>query len=181
MIGQLIVAPPAQHDEYWGNSVIFLYEQTQQSTVGLILNKASDRSFKELAEHHGLHFKGNDLLYIGGPVNPNALVMLHTDDWSCTNTMTAGNGLSISSDRTMLQRLCVGDRPKRWRLFLGMSVWTPNQLQCELQGIPPYSRKTAWLTAPADPELVFDGKPDRMWKKSIDLAAEEAVQNYFSI
>jgi len=181
MIGQLLVAPPAQTDDYWAQSVVFLYEETAKASVGIILNKRSDRTFRELAEHHDLDYDGDELLYIGGPVNPSALVMLHTDDWSCTNTMHVTGNLRLSSDRTMLKRLCEGDRPAKWRLFLGMSAWTPEQLAGEISGIAPWNKKTAWLTAPSETKLIFDAKPERIWKKSIDLAAAQMVGSFFNI
>lgn len=181
MIGQFLVAPPAQTDDYWGKSVVLLYEKTQAASVGLILNKHSERSVKELAEHHGHEFKGDDIIYVGGPVNPSALVMLHTDDWACTNTMQVSDTLRLSSDRSMIKRLCAGDRPTHWRLFLGMCAWTPSQLEGEMNGTPPWSKKTAWVTAPSNTSIAFDTKPERMWKRSIDLAAQTMVDSYFTI
>lgn len=181
MIGTLLVAPPAQEDEFWSKTVVFIYEKNKNSTIGLVLNKPSDRSVRELAEHHGFNYKGSEMLHIGGPVNPNALVMLHTDDWACTNTMQIGSDYRVSSDKTMLERLCSGDTPRKWRLFLGMSGWGPHQLEGEIAGVPPWSKKTAWLTAPASESIMFGNDPSRVWKKSIDLVAETAVQNYFTI
>ena len=182
MVGQLLIAPPAQTDDYWGKSVILMYEQTPQTTLGLILNKQSNSSFKDLAEHHGHTYNGDEMIFVGGPVNPSALVMLHTDDWSCTNTMyIPGTKLRISSDRTMLKRLCAGDRPALWKVFLGMSAWTQSQLEGEMSGQHPWSKKTAWLTAPSNTSIVFDTKSERMWKRSIDSAAHSMVESYFSI
>lgn len=182
MIGTLLVAPPAQEDEFWAKSVVFLYEQNPSSIVGLALNKPSERTLSELAEHHGLEYDGDELLYTGGPVNPSALVMLHTDEWACGNTMQIGDNYRVSSDRTMLKRICSGDRPRKWRLFLGMSGWTPHQLEGELTGTPPWSKKKAWLTTPmATEEIVFGNDPDTIWEKSIDSVAASMVQNYFTI
>jgi len=181
MIGQLLVAPPAQKSEYWEESVIFLYEQTAASVVGLVLNKPGERSLAELAEHHELDYTGDEQIYVGGPVNPSALVMLHTDDWACTNTMHIGGPWRISSDKTMLSRICKGDAPRKWRLFLGMSVWSPMQLEGEMKGNPPWSKKTAWVTAPATESIMFAKSPERAWKKGIDLAAQEMVSSYFTI
>ncbi len=181
MIGQLLVAPPAQKSDLWGQSVIFIYEETPASTVGLIVNKPSERRLADLAEHHNLSYDGEELIYVGGPVNPNALVMLHTDDWACTNTMHIGGPWRISSDRTMLARLCKGDQPRRWRLFLGMSVWTPVQLEGEIKGDPPWDKRTSWVTASATESILFSKSSERAWKKSIDLAAQEMVSNYFTI
>lgn len=182
MIGTLLVAPPAQEEDFWAKSVVFIYEENQKSIVGLVLNKPTDRTLQELAEHHGLEYDGDEPLYHGGPINPSALVMLHTDDWACSNTMQIGEDFRVSSDKTMLKRICSGDQPRKWRLFLGMSGWTPDQLKSEILGIPPYSKKRAWLTAPtADETILFGKNPDTVWKKSIDLAAASMVQNYFTI
>ena len=181
MIGTLLVAPPAQEDEFWAKTVVFIYEQNHNSVVGLVLNKPSDRTLQELASHHDLEFLGPDVLYTGGPVNPAALVMLHTDDWACGNTMQIGERFRVSSDRTMLNRLCAGDRPRKWRLYLGMSGWTPSQLKSEISGEAPWNKKTAWLTAPADESIVFGKDPDKIWTKAIDSAAASMVQSYFTI
>lgn len=181
MLGTLLVAPPAQEDEFWAKSVVFLYEQNVNSVVGLVLNKPSDRTLAELASHHDLEYTGKDLLYQGGPINPSALVMLHTDDWACGNTMQIADGYRVSSDRTMLKRICSGDTPRKWRLFLGMSGWTPSQLEGELTGIHPWSKKKAWLKATADESIVFGKDPETIWKKSIDSAAANMVQSFFTI
>jgi putative transcriptional regulator len=181
MIGTLLVAPPAQEDEFWAKSVVFIYEENKTSVIGLTLNKPTDRTLAELAEHHGLEYSGREVLYQGGPVNPAALVMLHTDDWACGNTMQIGESFRVSSDRTMLKRLCSGDQPRKWRLYLGMSGWTPDQLAGEISGHAPWNKKTAWLTASADESIVFGKAPEVIWKKSIDAAAASMVQNYFTI
>ena len=182
MLGKLLVAPPMQRSEYWAESVIFIYEENYNNTVGLIVNKPSDKTLKELAEHHGFDYHGDELLYVGGPINASALVMLHTDDWMCSNTMQIENSnFRISSDRSMLRRICEGDRPAYWRLFLGMSAWTPDQLQSEIAGNFAGGKKAAWLTANANRDVLFSKKPIRAWNMAIDAAAESMVQSYFHI
>ena len=181
MVGDLLIAPPAQDHDFWSRTVVFIYEKNKTGTVGLVVNKPSDKTVAELAEHHGLEYPGDEVLYQGGPVNPSALVMLHTDDWHCTNTMKVSNGILVSSDKTMLSRLCEGDRPRRWRLFLGMSAWTAGQLEGELSGVPPWNKKTSWVIAQATEDVLFGKNPDRVWKKGIDLAANHMIQNYFNI
>jgi putative transcriptional regulator len=181
MVGQMLVAPPAQTDEYWEKTVIFLYEQNKQNTIGVIVNKPSDRPLSDLARHQDIEYHGDEMLYLGGPVNPSALVMLHTDDWRCSNTMHISDALMVSSDRSMLTRICSGDAPRKWRLFLGMSAWANSQLIGEIQGIPPWNKKTAWVPASAEESIVFGKDPDRAWKRSIDLAAKDMVSSYFNI
>lgn len=180
--GRFLVAPPSQEDDLWSQSVIFVYEETDAAVVGLVLNKASDRTVGELADHHDLEYDGEEMIQLGGPLNASALVMLHTDDWACTNTMQVPGGLRISSDRTMLERLCTGDRPKKWKLFLGMSGWTPKQLEAEIKGAAPYSKKNSWLIASElDNKLIFNTDSTKMWKSALDHAIQEATESYFHI
>lgn len=180
-VGKLLVAPPSQEDEFWSQSVVFIYEESGGAHIGLALNKPSDRTVKELAEHHDLEYDGDEVINIGGPVNPSALVMLHTDDWTCTNTMQIKGGLRISSDRTMLKRICNGDTPKKWKFFLGMCGWSPGQLEKEARGLSPYPKKNAWLVAPALNDVVFEQHTEKMWKTAISLAVHEATESFFTI
>lgn len=181
LLGKLLVAPPAQDDDFWSKSVILVYEQNNGNNIGLTLNKTSDKSLENLAKHHGIVYSGKDQLYIGGPVNMSALVMLHTDDWICTNTMHITGGYRISSDRSMLSRICSHDSPRRWRMFLGMAAWMPGQLESELSGTPPWDKKRSWLVAPAEEHIVFEKNPEKMWKRAIDSAVQEMTDSFFSI
>lgn len=180
-VGKLLIAPPAQDNEQWHKSMVFIYEQTANSVAGLILNKPSDRTLFELADFHGLTYDGDDNLYSGGTKNSKALVMLHSDDWSCSNTMQIKNGFRVSSDRTMLTRVFSGDAPSQWRMFVGMSLWSPAQLYNEIHSTVPSRKKTAWLPIDATADLVYALNPNQAWRSAIDLAAASAVQTFFSI
>ena len=179
-LGKVLVAPPSQDDEFWEKSVIFIYEDNK-STVGLTLNKPSDRALEELAEFHGIEYFGDDIINIGGPMNSAALIMLHTDDWKCTNTMHVIEHFCISSDHTMLSRLCSGDQPNKWKLYLGMTIWPSGQLEKELTGQLPFSKKKAWLVTPATEEILFEKHPKKMWNKAIDSAIQHSVDSFFTI
>lgn len=179
--GQLLVAPPAQDDDYWNQTVIFLYEKTEINTIGLIVNKVGDRSVRDLAEHNRLSYDGEDMLYIGGPVNPHALVLLHTNDWRCSNTYRINSKFSVSSDRSMLDRICGGDRPSQWKMFLGMSAWKAGQLENELLGIPPWNKKRSWLVCPSSAPVLFDKDQSRSWKKAVNSSIKQATDSLFQI
>jgi putative transcriptional regulator len=177
--GQLLIAPPAQKDEFWNTTVIYIYEKTQHGTVGLVVNKPSDKKVKDLADHHKVVYGGDDDLYVGGPVRSSAIVLLHTNDWHCSNTFQITDRISISSDKSMIARIAEGDVPHRWKMFLGMSVWAPGQLEAEIEGTAPWTKKTSWLVAPANNSIIFDNDGDRAWKRSINLAVKEATGALF--
>lgn len=178
--GKLLVAPPAQKDRYWSQTVIFVYEVSKHNTLGLIVNKPGDRPVSDLAEHNGLNYYSNEMLYIGGPVNPQALILLHSNDWVSSNTFPITSEISVSSDREMLERVSAGDQPKHWKMCLGMSGWTNEQLEGEINGDPPWDKKKSWLITPATIDVVFEKNIQRAWKKSVDYAVKTATCDLFS-
>ena len=175
-VGKLLVAPPAVKDEFWGKTVIYIYEQNIQSVLGLILNKQSDRSVQDLLAHHQINYPGEEMINIGGPVNPQALVMLHTSNWSATNTMPITDQLSLSSDRMMMERIGNFDQPDLWAMYMGVCAWNNRQLDMEMR-----RGQYGWLIAEPNLAVMFDKNCERMWTNAIDLAAEKLTENYFTV
>lgn len=181
LVGKVLAAPPANQDEFFQQSVIYVYDQTHEGTVGLCLNRPSDRTIQELAEHHGLRYNGKEPLYVGGPVNPHALVMLHSPDWYCSNTMEVNGSFRVSSDKSMLARICQGDCPKYWRFFLGMSGWKTGQLEGEIRGEKPWSRAHSWLIGPASEKILFNKDHTKVWDLALKSSGREMIDTFFSI
>lgn len=179
--GKLLVAPPFNNDDFFEKSVIFIYDQSPKNTTGVITNKPSNRTLKELCQFNDIKYNGRERIFLGGPVNPSALVMLHSDDWACTNTIDIDSSWRISSDQTMLSRIAKGDRPQYWRLFLGMCGWSAGQLEGEIAGIPPWTRAHSWLITTPTPELLFHRNSEKAWKASIENCSQEMVDSFFSI
>lgn len=179
--GKILVAPPLNDDEFFEKSVVFIYDQNSRSTTGVITNKPSNKTLKELCHFNDLKYSGREKIYIGGPVNPSALIMLHTTDWTCSNTIEIHDNWRVSSDQSMLPRLAAGDKPKFWRLFLGMCGWTAGQLEGEITGNPPWSRSSSWLVGSPTTDLLFFKHPDKVWSMAISSCGQEMVDSFFSI
>jgi putative transcriptional regulator len=175
-VGQLLIAPPSINDEFWSKTVIFIYEQNIQNVLGLVLNKPGDKPVRDLLAHHNINYPGEELLNIGGPVNPNALVMLHSSNWLTSNTMMITPEINLSSDKMMLDRVGNFDQPDFWGMYMGICAWNNRQLDMEMR-----RGKYGWLVAEPKIEVIFDKNPERMWNSAIDLAAEKLTESYFSI
>ena len=57
-------------------------------------------------------------VYIGGPVNQNNISLLHTNDWSCDNTLKLNDDISLSSSKQIMQRFQNNDL-HRFNCFSG--------------------------------------------------------------
>jgi putative transcriptional regulator len=73
--GKLLIAPPNVRGNFWQRTVIFVTEDHDRGSVGLVLNKTSKMSIKEFSEQHGVESDIEGSIYVGGPVNVNALTV----------------------------------------------------------------------------------------------------------
>ena len=177
LAGTLLIAPPKMKNSFWYKSVIFLTEHHQNGSMGLILNKRSQMTVSDFTENIGprMNIPGN--IYLGGPVNVKALSMLHTSEWSCSNTLQINDDFSISSAEDLLIRLGDADAPNYFRLFLGLCGWAPRQLQEELSGSAHRDHNLSWLTASANHEIVFNSDLKDQWHQAVERSGNEFVQS----
>ncbi len=176
LIGNLIIAPPAVKGNFWYKTVIMITEHHHQGSVGIVLNKRSHMSIKEFGEQLGYELDVPGFVYLGGPVNVKSLSFLHSNDWVSKNTMRINEEFSLSSADDILPRLAMGDRPERWRIFLGMCGWAQKQLLGEIKGIPPWQQSTSWCTAKSDLDLVFGSDNKDQWCHALDRSGLEFAQ-----
>jgi len=173
--GKILVARPhVMRDPGFAESVVYLYEETDSVVLGLVLNKPSTMSVADIHRLRGYQYSGAaGLLYKGGPVSEQSLLMLHTDDWQSTNTMQVTHGNCISSDELMLDKMVDGNLPSCWRLMSGMSTWSRNQLISEV-----YKHK-AWLLVEPNQEIFYNEEGLNQWKQAIKLASERFTESLF--
>ena len=122
----------------------------------------------------------SDLVYIGGPVNQNNISLLHTNDWSCDNTLKLNDDISLSSSKQIMQRFQNNDLPRKWRLFFGICGWPPNKLLNEINGDEPEDKNTSWCVANSNVDLVFNYDTKLQWSKALGDSADYFAKNILS-
>lgn len=180
LTGKVLIAHPnLPNNTPFARSVIYIYQDdSAKGTTGVMTNKRSRFGVHDIASDKGYDFGDKaKFVYHGGPVNPQALVLLHTNDWSSSNTVSAGRKLSLSSDDFMIQKLNQ-QVPTYWRLFAGMSTWEPGQLTAELEGRYPFRPENSWLIANAPEGLLFTLDGDKQWQKALELCSNQMFASY---
>ena len=180
-IGKLLIAHPnVEKENIFARTVIYLYQDDpEQGSLGVILNKPSRFRISDVCAEKNIVFGDTTKrVYHGGPVNQQALVLLHSDDWQSANTANAGNNLCVSSDNTMLEKIATGNEPAYWRLFGGMCGWAPGQLDAELSGQWPYRPENSWLIAQANDELVYDYDGKAQWTNLVETSSQQMFDKY---
>ena len=157
----LLVSMPQLDDPNFARTVILLCEHGADGAFGLVLNRPTETPASRVVQlgppvtaHNGL------ALWIGGPVEPERGWILIGEKPPDAESVRVGEGIYLSTSQDLLRRLLQETAPPRARLLTGYAGWRPGQLDAELSA-------SAWLTANADPDIIFETQPAEMWERAI--------------
>ena len=74
--GQLLIAGPGLLDPNFWRTVVLIVEHSEEGALGLVLNRPSETTVGEAVSELEHLLDLDDPLYIGGPVQPSALIVL---------------------------------------------------------------------------------------------------------
>ena len=150
--GQFLLAMPGLSGTYFGDSLTFICEHNDEGAMGIIINRPSEVSLIELISQLGIE-KGatpaDVLVMEGGPVGGERGFILHGNDVEFEASLDLGDGLMLSSAREVLEAIAASSGPAEYLVALGYAGWDAGQLEEEVT-------HNAWLTCPADPEIIFN-------------------------
>jgi putative transcriptional regulator len=161
----LLLAMPQLRDPNFARTVVLLCEHGAHGSLGFVVNRPTDiPAATAVALDPPLRGDSGMLLWSGGPVEPQRGFLLLGDDPGEAESQRISAGLHLTASVEVLRKLLEAPSPEilrqRCRLLLGYAGWGPGQLDAELAA-------SAWLTAPPDPELVFESPADEMWERAI--------------
>ena len=171
-----LIAMPALEDEFFSRSVVYMCEHSERGAMGLVINKASELSMRQLFDKVDLPLRREDMVgspvLLGGPVQTERGFVLHdpihmedpAQDGGTiyASTLTVPGGLEMTTSRDVLEALSSGAGPRRVLITLGYASWGEGQLESELA-------ENSWLTVPADLGIVFDTLLADRYNKALDL------------
>ena len=148
--GQLLISSPLLHDPNFRRTVVLMTHHDEEGAMGLVLSRPSEirvaDAVPELAE-----LPGDELVYVGGPVQPEAVVVL-VEHESEPELPIVGNIAFMQANADVDELDSV-----RARVFAGYSGWGPGQLEGELE-------ESSWIVVSAEPDDAFAPDPDELWR-----------------
>ena len=153
--GQLLLDSGQLQGSFFQRTVVLVCQHDGEGAFGLVLNRATGSNVGEMVVADLPGPVKEQPLFLGGPVQPSALSFLHTDAFIPDANVIANLSLGHSLDT--LQEMGEFSPTRKVKLFAGYAGWSPGQLEDEM-------KRKAWLTHPASLELVFDTKPEQLWK-----------------
>jgi len=161
--GKLLVASPALVDPNFARTVIFITEHNDEGAMGIVLDRPSETAVEsvvpELAE-----IAGGEPIYVGGPVQPEALVLLAEFSNLEAAAWIVVADVGLASADVDLEELAASVR--RGRVYAGYSGWGPGQLEAEME-------VESWIVEPPLPAELFPEDPATLWN---DVLARKGGQ-----
>ncbi len=153
LTGWLLISSPALVDPNFRRTVVLMTHHDAEGAVGLVLSRPSELGIAETVPELEELPCVDEVLYLGGPVQPEAVVVLvEFDEPGEVDEPIIGNVGYLPPDRA------ADSLPlRRARIFAGYSGWGPGQLESELE-------EPAWIVVAAEPDDVFAVDPDALWR-----------------
>ncbi len=155
--GIFLVAAPALRDPNFRQTVVLLCEHGPEGALGFVVNRPTAVNLAEALPHIPVLESQRHVLFSGGPVQTNQIMLLYRVAEIPEKSHHVFDGVCLGGDMEVVERiLTVTPSHEAFRAYLGYSGWGPGQLEVEMQ-------TGSWITIPADPSIVFEKDPRRIW------------------
>jgi putative transcriptional regulator len=151
--GQLLIASPSLLDSNFRRTVVLVTEHTDDGAAGLVLNRPSPASVLELVPELEPLVEDDEQVWLGGPVQPNAVLVLgeFVDPDDAAVPLFGSLGFpSLEEPEDVVPATT------RRRVFAGYAGWGAGQLESELG-------REDWIIEPAQADDAFTESPDNLW------------------
>ena len=153
------MASSSLKDPHFRETVVLICNHEAGGVLGVILNRPTDLSLSEVFPDMVRLKDLSHMLYEGGPVQQNVLVMLFRSKSGSDNTKVVIDGVYWGGDRTKLaSMLSESDPQERFRVFAGYAGWSQRQLKAEIA-------EGFWTMIPANIPNIFDSDPATLWEE----------------
>ena len=180
LAGKLLIAQPAIRTGHFTKSIILIAQHSKMGAWGVVVNKlARTISMKTIMETVGIEYHRDEAIYIGGPVEPNRVHVVHSLDWQSSGTMCVTDDIGITGDISVLAAISAGDGPEYYRAGIGLAVWSAGQIDGEMSGVAPWKPSHRWLTIDATVPLCLNNLGDEQWNNAIGHCIQQRVSELF--
>ncbi len=159
--GDLLISEPFLMDPNFARTVILLCEHNEEGSFGFVLNKPSLMNLNEVLEDVS---DRKDEVYIGGPVQQNALQFIHKNDRLIEGGSTVRDGIFWGGNFEQMLAMMESNliESSDIKFFAGYSGWSSGQLKSELE------LKSWIISRDVNIDQIFDTDVESLWKEVLN-------------
>ncbi len=161
-----LVAMPGMEDPRFVETVTLICEHDAEGAMGVVINRPTDLILGDVLGELELDPACRDVaarqVVLGGPVATDRGFVVHGLTGEFESTLAISPTLRISFSRDIVESVAALDEPQPLLFGIGYAGWGSGQLEDELLS-------NAWLTAPANREILFDLPFTERWQAAARL------------
>jgi putative transcriptional regulator len=177
-----LIAMPGMVDDDFERSVVFVFDHGKNGAAGLIINRPSASTIKQMFDRMDLPLGRSDLhhkhVFNGGPLYTDRGFVLHESQQTYeiargghqseskasfyASTLAVPGGLEMTTSHDVLDAFSMGAGPQKIFMTLGYAAWQAGQLEEEIM-------QNDWITAPAQHNIIFDVPTEQRYKAALAL------------
>lgn len=166
LTNHFLIAMPGLADPNFHHTVTYICAHNDEGAMGIVINRPLDLALSDVLAQMDMpttHAALQDMaVYQGGPVQTDRGFVLHTPSQTWDSSIQISSAISVTTSRDILQALAKGDGPQHILVALGYAGWGAGQLEHEIA-------ENAWLSGPADIEIIFTTPCERRWEAAARL------------
>lgn len=153
---RLLVSVPATGDDNFDRTVVYVIDHDDAGAIGVVLNRPAELSVPEVLDL-GVPWASPGVVFGGGPVSPEALILLGRRglDSEMRGVAPVGGAVAVVAADAVERGEVEG--VDLLRAYAGYAGWAPRQLDAELGA-------GVWVVLDALPDDVFCAEPDDLWR-----------------
>lgn len=171
-----LIAMPALQDSIFRRSVVYICEYNDEGAMGIIINKPLENlqvegileKLKIVPEPRNPEIRLDKPVMLGGPLAEDRGFILHTPPSDFSSSIRISDNTVVTTSRDVLETLGTDRQPGNVLVALGYSSWEKGQLEQEILD-------NAWLTAPADQNILFRTPIADRWREAAKLIGIDIV------
>lgn len=165
-----LIAMPGLIDPLFRRAVVYICEHHDNGAMGIIVNKVMDNlTVENILKRLNItptprdeSIQLDNPVYIGGPLGGDRGFILHSTTQAFASSIQVSAETVITTSRDVLETLGTTDQPASVIVALGYASWDKRQLEQEI-------KNNAWLTVPADVNILFHTPVHRRWQSAAKL------------
>jgi putative transcriptional regulator len=153
--GHLLISTAGLLDPNFRRTVVLVGHHDEQGAVGVVLNRETELEVAEAVPALADLVRPGERLFIGGPVEPQAAVVLAELEHPERVEVVAFDSIGFLPPE--VDPVALGPL-RRARVFAGYAGWGAGQLEAEI-------REGSWIVEPARDSDVFVEDADALWSR----------------
>jgi putative transcriptional regulator len=166
LTGQFLIAMPAMTDPNFEQTVSFICQHNENGALGIVINRTMDLTMGDVLGQMEIQSKGckraEQSVHYGGPVQTERGFILHNQPDAWQSTLRIDGSIGLTTSRDILEAIARNEGPEHALIALGYAGWGSGQIEHEIT-------QNAWLSGPADIDLMFSTPVEQRWSRAAGL------------